>query len=184
MSKQVISVETGRQYFLDRVKELKNQVPNKDPFVFLGAFAVLNALGRVFNGGIYTALRDFGAYEDDAAGVIATAAERMFRGFTLTEEPEESERILSCSKALKDLVINVYDERESSSPRIKKLDLSHRDRQHLKRNNRKLTIGAGAFLEDVEKAINGAFDSIKDDELAGAKVFVKLNETPLIGYGE
>lgn len=36
-------------YFHDRVKELKNQLPNGDPFVFIGALSVLATLSRASN---------------------------------------------------------------------------------------------------------------------------------------
>lgn len=178
MSKQVISVETGRQYFLDRVKELRNQVPNKDPFVFLGAFAVLNAVGRLFNSSIYDSLHRFGEYDENEAETVQAGARFMFEGFTLTA-PVYEDRVVE-SRTMSECHYIFSDAPE----RVNKLNLSHKDRYHKSYKAGKLTLSVGAFLEYVEKVINGAFDSIKDDELAGAKVFVKLNETPLIGYGE
>lgn len=42
-----VTLEIGRAYLLDRVKELRNQVPNGDPFVFFGASSLMWALGNL-----------------------------------------------------------------------------------------------------------------------------------------
>lgn len=39
-----VSLEYGRAYLHDRVKELRNQEPNGDPFVFLGIAAIASTL--------------------------------------------------------------------------------------------------------------------------------------------
>lgn len=174
MSKQVISLETGRQYMLDRIGELRAQVPHGNPFVFLGAFSVLNALGRVFDSSLYRLLADH--YSPSEAEVISKGARLMFEGFTFTQEPSpyvSYERDDFCISGGGEVV-----------EQLKKINLSHKDREHLKRKNGKLTLGANAFLEDIVTIIHTAFDSLEGDEVVGAKVFVKLNETPLIGYGE
>lgn len=174
MSKQIISVETGRQYFLDRVKELKNQVPNGDPFVFLGAFALINELSHLFTDGYRADLlvNAFG-YEPKVAQVVSEAGHRMFNNFSLEQAPSQS-----CGS-----IYIGYGQREEEDP-VKKVNLSHKNRDHLKIKDAKVTLAAKAFLEDLEDAINILFDSIRDDEVANAKVFVKINETPLIGHGE
>lgn len=41
---QNISLDYAKQYLLDRCKELRNQEPNGDPFVFLGIVALLNTV--------------------------------------------------------------------------------------------------------------------------------------------
>lgn len=179
MSKQVISLETGKTYLLERVGELRAQAPHGNPFVFLGAFSVLNALGKLFNSSIYDLLYRFGDYNENEAEVVQSGARFMFEGFTLTA-PVYEDRVAYFIEDSERTITGNFPPTE----RVEKLNLSHKDRQHKARKAKKLTLSANAFLEDVEKTINGAFDSIKDDEVAGAKVFVKLNETPLIGYGE
>lgn len=175
---------TARQYLLDRVGELRAQVPHGNPFVFTGAFQVLNGLARVFNSSIYGLLRDFGGFSDNEASVTQTGARLMFEGFTLTEPNYEN----SLGYVVNERTITTYSGFVISSsnyePEVKKLNLSHKDRQHRKISIDKLTLSAGAFLEDVEAIINKAFDSVKDDEVAGARLFVRINEQPFIGYGE
>lgn len=41
---QSVSLDYAKQYLLDRCKELRNQEPNGDPFVFLGIVALLNTV--------------------------------------------------------------------------------------------------------------------------------------------
>lgn len=179
MSKQVISLETGKTYLLNHVGALKKQVPAGDPFVFLGAFALLNATGRVFNSSIYDLLRKFGDYDENEAETVQSGARFMFESFSLTAPVWED---TVYTKAETRHFLTVYG--DSPVERVEKLNLSHKDRLHKQHKTKKLTLSANAFLEDVETTINKAFDSIKGDEVASAKVFVKLNETPLIGYGE
>lgn len=173
----VIQVETARQYFLDRVGELRAQVPHGNPFVFTGAFQVLNGLARVFNSSVYGLLKDFGGFTENEAEVTAAGARLMFEGFTLTSPVYEGRVAYSyvvCDKPWAEL-----------DGEVKKLNLSHKDRQHKNHSkDGKLTLSAGAFLEDVESIINKAFDSVKNDEVAGARLFVRINEQPFIGYGE
>lgn len=175
MSKQVISLETGRQYLLNHVGALKKQVPAGDPFVFLGAFAILNELAHLFdnNNRSKTLKENFG-YSSKIAGVVAEAGHRMFNNFSLTQAPHTG---------YASIYIGYGSMKEDPEP-VNKVNLSHKNREHLKIKDGKVTLAAEAFLEDLEGAIHSLFDSIKDDEVASAKVFVKLNETPLIGYGE
>lgn len=179
MSKTVVTVPVAKQYLLERVGELRAQVSHGNPFVFLGAFSVLNALGKVFNSSIYDLLHRFGDYDENEAEVVQAGARFMFEGFTLTA-PVYEERVAYSIESFERTIIGNFP----PSERVEKLNLSHKDRQHKTRKAKKLTLSANAFLEDVETVINKAFDSIEGDEVAGAKVFVKLNETPLIGYGE
>lgn len=192
MSKQVISLAVGRQYLIERVGELRAQVPHGNPFVFLGAFSVLNVLGKVFDSSMYSLLENH--FSPSEAEVISKGARLMFEGFTLTEEPSpyynRSADLNFCIGGGGSVV-----------EQLKKLNLSHKDREHLKAKNGRLTISAAAFLDDIETIINQAFESIGisgkaqdpsdppiiplvNTEVERAKVFVKLNETPLIGYGE
>lgn len=191
MTKQVVTVPVAKQYLLERVGELRAQVPHGNPFVFLGAFSVLNALGKAFGFGysaIGASLNRFGNYPRDAAEVVNQGARLMFEQFTLTafEGEIESDYLPERTLMGNTATIQVIYNNSHSTPvePVKKLNLSHKDRQHLVRKDNKLTLSANAFLEDVETVINKAFSSIEGDEVAGAKVFVKLNETPLIGYGE
>lgn len=179
----VISVETAKTYLLERVGELKAQVSHGNPFVFLGAFSVLNAVGRPFNSSIYSLLQRFGDFTEDEASVAQQGARLMFEGFTLTEPKLESQavgdnRVFSCQD------YQIYLSVGDTGPTLKKLNLSHKDRLHKKRSGEKFTLSAGAFLEDIELVINKAFDSVKDDEVASAQLFVNINSQPLIGYGD
>lgn len=175
MSKQVISLETGRQYLLNHVGALKKQVPAGDPFVFLGAFALINELTHLFDKNYRgRILKENFGYNSKVADVVAEAGHRMFNNFSLTQAPQ------SCHSS----IYIGYAEQEDDSEPVHKVNLSHKNREHLKIKGGKVTLAAEAFLEDLEGAIHSLFDSIKDDEVASAKVFVKLNETPLIGYGE
>lgn len=175
MSRQVISLGTGREYLLNHVGALKKQVPAGDPFVFLGAFALLNELAHLFDDNYKRRIleENFG-YTDKVAGVVSEAGQRMFNNFSLTQAP---------STGFSSVFIG-YGMQEDDSEPVHKVNLSHKNREHLKIKDGKVTLAAEAFLEDLEGAIHSLFDSIKDDEVASAKVFVKLNETPLIGYGE
>jgi hypothetical protein len=55
-----ISVAVAKAYFLDRVKELRNQVPNGDPFVFLGMSAVFEALRNFEQSCVFLEYTHFG----------------------------------------------------------------------------------------------------------------------------
>lgn len=172
-----ITVETARQYLIERIGELKAQVPHGNPFVFLGAFAILRTLGRLFDIADYEVLRSFAGYDKDEAEVVSSGASLMFERFTLTHPKVK----IGYTEETSFVTFSNYVNEKLA---VAKLDLSHKDRNHRKRANNKLTLSANAFLEDVEGAINKAFDSVKDDELAGAQLFVNINSQPLIGYGD
>jgi hypothetical protein len=179
----VISVETAKTYLLERVGELKHQVEHKNPFVFLGAFVILKTLGRLFDVADYEVLRAFAGYDRDESEVVSTGARLMFERFTLSS-PEvrainAEERTLTEGRFL--VVSDVHYPTKAS---INKINLSHKDRQHKSRKDGKLTLSANAFLEDVEGAINKAFDTVKDDEMVSAQLFLNINSQPLIGYGD
>lgn len=191
MSKTIVTVPVAKQYLLERVGELRAQVPHGNPFVFLGAFGVLNALGKVFDSSMYSFLETH--FSPSEAEVISKGARLMFEGFTLTEEsnPYSNRGMDNFCIGGGGIVVE----------QLKKINLSHEDREHLKVKDGRLTLSAAAFLDDVETIINKAFAGIgvpeevsgpnsppfiplENHEVARAKVFVKLNETPFIGYGE
>ncbi len=181
----VISNETAKTYLLERVGELKAQVPHGNPFVFLGAFVILKTLGRLFDVADYEVLRAFAGYDRDEAEVVSAGASLMFERFTLSNPTVKTgyvdERTVTATTGMIYVVNGKY---ESTKPSVDKLNLSHKDRDHKKRKNYKLTLSAGAFLEDIEGAINKAFDTVKDDEVASAQLFLNINSQPLIGYGD
>ena len=69
-----IAFDTLRGYFKDRVKELKNQLPNGDPFVIVGVYTVLSALGSA-SSHIHTATLIRAALSD----VGSDASELIYR---------------------------------------------------------------------------------------------------------
>ncbi len=189
----IVSNEQAKVYLLERVGELKAQVPHGNPFVFSGAFIVLRTLGRLFDIGDYEVLRAFAGYDRDEAEVVSAGASLMLERFTLSSPKVKvgyvEDRTLRASGGSGGggyISLNVSGtvSMPSNKPSIDKLNLSHKDRQHMTRKNSKLTLSAGAFLEDVEGAINKAFDTVKDDEVASAQLFLNINSQPLIGYGD
>lgn len=154
------------------------------PIVFLGAFALLKTLGRLFDVADYEVLRAFAGYDRDEAEVVSSGASLMFERFTLSSPKVRAinaeERTLTEGRFL--IVSDVHYPDNKAT--IKKINLSHKDRQHKSRKDGKLTLSANAFLEDVEGAINKAFGTVKDDEIASAQLFLNINSQPLIGYGD
>ncbi len=180
----IIDQTVARKYLLERVGELKAQVPHGNPFVFLGAFAVLNAVGRVFNSGIYDLLNKFGDYDTNESEVVEEGARLMYQGFSLTA-PVYEDRVGYAQVEKDERYFFTTVGGAVAEEKVKKLNLSHKEREHKKHSKKgHLTLSANSFLEDVEQVINKAFDSVKDDEVAGARLFVKINEQPFIGYGE
>ncbi len=178
----IIEIETAKSYLLERVGELKNQLPNGDPFVFLGAFVVLRTLGALFNVADFHVLEAFADYERDEASVISNGARLMMERFTLTP-PQVVEEFRSLVGST-DLIDCSFVNPVTRVATINKLNLSHKDRQHRVRKSGKLTISANAFLEDVEGAITKIFDSVKGDKMKEAHLFLNINSQPLIGYGD
>lgn len=60
-----------------------------------------------------------------------------------------------------------------------KFNLSHENEKHLVNN----TLSAEPFVLDIKKAITKVFDILKNDKIAAAKAYIKLNEYPFVGYG-
>lgn len=68
------------QYFHDRLQELNNQVGNGDPFVFLGAFSLVNTLVNLTH--VDTVAEAIGLTREQLQDV-QTAGERLFTRFTI-----------------------------------------------------------------------------------------------------
>jgi hypothetical protein len=186
-----VQIDEAKNYLLRHVGALKNQLPFGDPFVFVGAFTLVNTLGKFFRRENYEVLGGFLGYDSDEAQVINIGAQRLMDRFTLSEVPVRKDleavqgrtfRVVCGAGGY--ITVNSSINMGDYKDHINKLNLSHKDREHLKRKNSELTLSAGAFLEDLEKGINKAFDSVKDDEMEQARLFVAINERPLVGYGD
>jgi hypothetical protein len=171
-----LNLEQGKEYIGRHLDALKKQVVNGDPFVFLGAFSILNRLGSIAGMSGAHVLHKFANYTAEEANVVSEAGRLIFNNFTLTATP-----------VTESLDGFVYEESGyvvySPTPNpIKKVNLSHKDRDHKKRKDYKLTISASAFIEDVEGAANAIFSSFETEEQV-MRATLRLNDQPLIGHG-
>lgn len=180
-----ITVDTAHQYLLQHVGALRKQLPFGDPFVFVNAFTILNVLANA-SGGKYELERFIKAnfpcaYKDKAARLIQDSRDRLFYNFSL--QPEHMVDIAqdTCEQSRYFVtLVNANGMPSEASPT--KLNLSHKDREHFKVKDGKLTLSASAFLDDLEEATNKFFKAVKADPLLSSKVYVYFNEgNQLIG---
>lgn len=176
-----ISVELAKQYLLGRVGELKSQVPHGNPFIFQGIFSLMSTLAKATNNNISDVGLKMGL-PLRVAHLIREQHEKFYDNFSL--------QVVNAPKANSNTITiysggNCLSNSGSGADVAKKLNLSHKDRDHLKYNpqNESITLAAAALLEDLEKGINSIFDSLTD--LEKAKLYVNVNDNnQFIGYGD
>ena len=181
-----LTLGQAQAYLLRHFKALEQQLPFGDPFVFVGAFTLLNRLSDITGKAPARILQLYADYKADEANVVQEAG-RLIQNFTLTvkEYEVESDRAIEEVHYLSSSGMTYTGfTGETPDTHIKKVNLSHKDRDHMKRKDGKLTLSAGAFLEDLVKATNGAFNALSGDQMSGAKATIRLNEQPLIGHGD
>jgi hypothetical protein len=157
-----ITLDYAEAYLLDRIKELRHQVPHGNPFVFLGAFTLLELLTRGLGDG------------SDVASTYLT--------FCGKELPPEAEKALRNSlvfhSPLTTFSLNCPEDKF-------KLNLTHEEENHLSveetERGVKVTIAANSFLDDMENVIKNIFSSAKSLPVREARLFVYLNENRPIG---
>jgi hypothetical protein len=165
MAQERLTLTYTQAYFQDRVKELRNQVPNGDPFVFLGALILLNSLASHSNKTIKELLPDeYTRYFKDGiermAGLLPEFFALHFNG------------VPNCDKVQH------------------KLAFSHDDTHHLGESVSedglmvRHIISAGKFLDTISQSINAVYDTAKDDELLALRLYLNVNERRLFGHGK
>lgn len=76
---QEITFEYARQYYLDRIQELRNQLPFCDPFVFSGAFIMLRLMATVSDRSVTALLAGINRIPFAEAELIERAGNRMLQ---------------------------------------------------------------------------------------------------------
>lgn len=158
-----------RAYLHDRVKELRNQVPNGDPFVFLGMSTVMTTLNSLNNN-----VRNIAPNQPGPSIYKFVADERL--------RPVMSNAMFDISS----LACRGFKEGVPS-----KIRLSHVDTMHLTIDERvvnsnvvkKVIISANPMLDALDQIIEGLFNDIESDQILKAKAFIYFNSgNKLFGY--
>lgn len=172
--KQEMTLELVKAYYLDRVKELKNQIPFGDPFVFLGGFTLLNSLSALVTNEPYSWGR-ITPYLEKRYGLFGKIFESTF--YSMTSD------------------FSLGTDHFMDKGFYGKLNLTHDDGKHLdkkllddstdKKQRVMLTVAATPFLNDIEDIINEIFTAAETDKLLQSTIYVAANgKNRLVGYGE
>lgn len=164
-----VTLATAEQYFLDRVQELRNRVDDGNPFVFLGAFALVNTLQNVVRRPPPYLAEKFG-YSPELMAAIHMTSMRMMTGFTLIPQAPQQQQY------------------QKAPGRQLKLNLSHNPLEHLKEEEtdkyKVVTLEAVSFLNKLQSVILDVFSDVEDNPLLGAQTYVNINDgNQFIGYG-
>lgn len=129
----------AKQFYLDRVAELRNQLAFGDIFVFVGAMSVLRGIDNIIGDGLF--------WNDSHCLSLLTPWQYQ----------------LPQAFKLKDLQEGFCLNRAGDELR---LNLTHEEDKHLSLDlvNGTLTIAAGGFLNDIQDAINHKFPDSPEAE--------------------
>lgn len=158
MAQEYIKLHFAQDYFQARVKELRRQVPDGNPFLFLGAVAVLNS-------------------------VLLHAGRSIERSLPPEYKPEVSKLIREMSEQVGWLFFS----RDSETPE-QALAFTHEDVLHLQEAQSDgrvyYVLSATKFLDTVSQVIDNLFKEAEGNDLLAMKMFVSINERRLFGHGK
>ena len=172
-------VEYARAFYLDRVKELRNQVPFGDPHVFIGATAVAGAMGDLFNHVRNGKLRTEGTLNYTNYTATNCTATIYFPPSKIRWMYNYQPRYYA--EALENLVkfATTYN---LNAPYGRKLGLSHVNEDHFKTGpNDTLILAASPFLDDLEFCIKALFDEICKEDIKTVRAVLYFLENPIFG---
>lgn len=88
-----ITLEYGKQYLLDRVLELRNQIPNGDPFVFLGAACVRSAVKELVPCSYWYSIELNKKYKDLFSALEVSSSSFSLNGFDVELTHDSSKHL-------------------------------------------------------------------------------------------
>lgn len=149
-----VTLKYARAYFRDRVKELRNQAPFGDPFVFIGAFVLLRSLANFADVTVARLLQDYSDYSAAEAETVELAGERFLRTFSLNKDLSLDSLVLTHTEPHRQVRAAVNNGVTFST----------------------LTLNANDFLDDLDDLIPTVFR--KSDK---PRLLLRLNQDFILG---